>query len=237
MTLMHAHLGMVSVPVSDQQRAKKFYSEVLEFAVLNDAPFRPDARWIEMAPNGEGRLSISLVNWFDTMPPGSLKGLVLMSDDLDTAWQTLTTRGCKPTAIQAAPWGRYTTFSDPDGNGWVLQESPRGLKARGWIDTDRNRIPISARPSVARVVAKKPRGWSGIVDCEVTELDPPRRLAYTWKSGNVDLELVHSGFKGTSQTILRKFMMGPGWSRMLESKIPEILARITAQGFVPATRE
>ena len=91
------------------------------------------------------------------------------------------------------------------------------------------------------------RGWSGIVDCEVTRLEPPRRLAYTWKSDKVDttvewtlkptpkgtrLELVHSGFKGVGQTILRKFMMGPGWSRMLEKKLPEIIGRVTSSGFV-----
>ena len=122
---MHAQLGVVSVPVSDQQRAKKFYSEVLGFSVLNDAPFKADARWIEMAPNGKGRPSITLVNWFESMPAGSLKGLVLMSQDLDSDYKALTSRGCQASAIQNAPWGRYTTFSDPDGNGWVLQENPR----------------------------------------------------------------------------------------------------------------
>src|SRR5262249_33929365 len=51
MTVMQAQLGIVSVPVSDQQRAKKFYSDVLGFSILNDQPFRAGARWIEMAPN------------------------------------------------------------------------------------------------------------------------------------------------------------------------------------------
>ncbi len=88
--------------------------------------------------------------------------------------------------------------------------------------------------------APKARGWSGIVDCEVIDIDPPRRLAYSWRSDKVDtvvtwtlaptsrgtrVELVHSGFRGVGQTILRKFMMGPGWSRMLERKLPEIIER------------
>ena len=120
---MTSELAIVSVPVSDQQRAKRFYSDVLGFAVLNDAPFRPDARWIQLAPQGTTKPSITLVNWFPTMPAGSLKGLVLFTDDLDAAFKTLDSRGCSPAPIQAAPWGRYTTFSDPDGNGWVLQES------------------------------------------------------------------------------------------------------------------
>jgi catechol 2,3-dioxygenase-like lactoylglutathione lyase family enzyme len=121
---MDSRLAMVSVPVSDQERAKRFYSEVLGFTVLTDAPFQPNARWIEMAPGG-ARPSITLVNWFPTMPPGSVKGLVLTATDLDAAWRTLTERGSSPTPIESAPWGRYTTFSDPDGNGWVLQEAAR----------------------------------------------------------------------------------------------------------------
>jgi uncharacterized protein YndB with AHSA1/START domain len=90
------------------------------------------------------------------------------------------------------------------------------------------------------------RGWSGVVDCEVTRIEPYTRLAYTWKSDKVDtvvewslqptakgtrLELVHSGFKGVGQTILRKFMMGPGWSRMLEKVLPGIIDRVSDAGF------
>ena len=119
---MQSQLGIVSVPVSDQERAKRFYREVLDFAILNDAPFQGDARWIEMGPAG-GRPSITLVNWFPTMAPGSMKGLVLFTQTLDADCATLTSRGCRTEPIKSAPWGRYTTFSDPDGNGWVLQEA------------------------------------------------------------------------------------------------------------------
>ncbi len=118
---MKTQLGIVSVPVSDQERAKRFYSDVLGFSVVTDAPFKHGARWIELAP-ADGRPSITLVNWFPSMPAGSLKGLVLFADDLDAASRTLTERGCAIAPVQSAPWGRYTTFSDPDGNGWVLQE-------------------------------------------------------------------------------------------------------------------
>jgi uncharacterized protein YndB with AHSA1/START domain len=92
------------------------------------------------------------------------------------------------------------------------------------------------------------RGWSGIVDCEITRLEPPRHLAYTWKSDKVDtlvewtlqpiangtrVELLHSGFRGVGQTMLRKFIMGPGWNRMLEKTLPGIIDRVTADGFMP----
>lgn len=96
--------------------------------------------------------------------------------------------------------------------------------------------------------APNARGWSGVVDCTVVYVEPPRRLAYTWKSDKVDtvvewrleptalgtrVALVHSGFRGVTQTILRKFMMGPGWSRMLEKVLPGIIDRVSPDGFVP----
>jgi catechol 2,3-dioxygenase-like lactoylglutathione lyase family enzyme len=117
-------LAIVSVPVSDQDRAKKFYTEVLGFAPGRDSAFRDNARWIEVKPTPDSALSITLVTWFASMPPGSLRGLVLLADDLDATYEMLKKRGLSSaSAIQTAPWGRYATFSDPDGNGWVLQEA------------------------------------------------------------------------------------------------------------------
>ena len=87
------------------------------------------------------------------------------------------------------------------------------------------------------------KGWSGIVDCVVTELVPPRRLAYSWKSDKVEthvrwtleaagsgtrLLLEHSGFKGAGQFLLRKLIMGPGWKRMLDKSLPAAIARLQA---------
>ena len=120
-------LAIVSVPVSDQDRAKRFYIDVLGFVEGRDSPFRENARWIEVKPAAESALTITLVTWFPSMPPGSLRGLVLLADHLDATYETLRNRGLSSaTEIQVAPWGRYTTFSDPDGNGWVLQEAKGG---------------------------------------------------------------------------------------------------------------
>src|SRR5271170_5906189 len=120
-------LAIVSVPVSDQDRAKKFYTEVLGFVAGRDSPFRENARWIALKPTIDSTLTITLVTWFPSMPPGSLRGLVLLADDLDTTYEMLRTRGLSSeSVIKTAPWGRYATFSDPDGNGWVLQEARAG---------------------------------------------------------------------------------------------------------------
>src|ERR1700728_2913267 len=117
-------VAIVSVHVSDQERAGTFCTDVMGFVVGRDSLFRVSARWIEVKPTADSTLTITLVTWFPSMPPGSLRGLVLLADDLDETYATLQKRGLSTaTAVQSAPWGRYATFSDPDGNGWVLQEA------------------------------------------------------------------------------------------------------------------
>src|SRR5512136_466894 len=116
------NLRIVSIPVTDQDAARRFYQEVLGFEVRMDAPFMPGARWLELAPTG-AQTTITLVTWFKNMPPGGVTGLVLETDDIQGDHTGLRDRGLEISPIESAPWGRYATFSDPDGNGWVLQQS------------------------------------------------------------------------------------------------------------------
>ena len=115
------HVQLLSVPVSDQDRARDFYVDTLGFELIADTQMGPGMRWVQVAPKG-GQTSITLVTWFGTMPAGSLKGLVLETDDLDAEIAALATRGLTiDGGAQQAPWGRFATFDDPDGNGIVLQ--------------------------------------------------------------------------------------------------------------------
>ena len=113
---------VVSVPVSDQDRALEFYVDVLGFALLADRQFSPDMRWVAVAPRG-GHTALTLVTWFPTMLPGSLQGTVLETDDLEGDIAALTEKGVTLSELQEAPWGRFVTLADPDGNGIVLQAS------------------------------------------------------------------------------------------------------------------
>lgn len=114
------HLQLISLPVTDQDRARDFYVDTLGLALVRDNHMGPAQRWVQVAPKGADT-SITLV-WFPTMPAGSLKGLVLETDDLDGDVARLTGRGVPiEGGVQDAPWGRYVTFHDPDGNGIVLQ--------------------------------------------------------------------------------------------------------------------
>jgi catechol 2,3-dioxygenase-like lactoylglutathione lyase family enzyme len=115
------HIQLLSMPVTDQDRAVRFYVDTLGFDLIADNAMGPAQRWVQVAPKGAAT-SITLVTWFESMPPGSVGGLVLETDDLDADVAAFTQRGVTiEDGIQAAPWGRYVTFKDPDGNGLVLQ--------------------------------------------------------------------------------------------------------------------
>jgi catechol 2,3-dioxygenase-like lactoylglutathione lyase family enzyme len=114
-------IQLVSVPVSDQDRARSFYEEALGFETLSDLPLGPHTRWVQMRPPG-AESSVALVTWFTTMPPGSLRGLVVGSDDLDGDVGRLAAYGVDlGDGIRHEPWGSFVAFADPDGNGLVLQ--------------------------------------------------------------------------------------------------------------------
>ena len=115
-------LQLVSVPVSDQDRAKDFYVDTLGLALVADNPMGDD-RWVQVAPHG-APTGITLVTWFPSMPPGSSKGLVLQTSDLDGDIARLREGGIAVDGPREADWGRFATLDDPDGNGLVLAGPP-----------------------------------------------------------------------------------------------------------------
>jgi len=116
-------LKVVSIPVSDQDRAKSFYVDKLGFEVRSDSPMGEGQRWVEVAPPGSFT-SFTLVTWFPSLPAGSLQGLVIETEDVRATYAELKGRGVPfGQEVEEAFWGTFTTFSDPDGNGWVLSQS------------------------------------------------------------------------------------------------------------------
>src|SRR5262245_43899519 len=96
------HVQLLSVPVSDQDRARDFYVDTLGMTLIADMT-TPDQRWIQVGP-AEGATSITLVTWFDQMPAGSLSGLVLQTSDIDGDCERLRAAGVELTGPQDAPW-------------------------------------------------------------------------------------------------------------------------------------
>lgn len=124
-------ISVISIPVSDPERAKSFYLDVLGFDLIADEEFGQGHRWIQLAPEGSRNTSITLVTWFDDYPPGSVRGNLIEVRDLDDARVELTHRGLEFDGdANSTPWGRFLAFADPDGNRWSLHE-PSGPSAGG----------------------------------------------------------------------------------------------------------
>ncbi len=123
---------------------------------------------------------------------------------------------------------------------WTALTDPQALEQ--WL------MPNDFEPKLGHTFmfrTKPAPGFDGIVRCRVTELVPPRRLAYTWRGGGIEtvviwtlepvatgtrLRLEHSGFRGARQFLLRKLILGPGWRRMVERTLPELLRNLACKG-------
>jgi catechol 2,3-dioxygenase-like lactoylglutathione lyase family enzyme len=117
------HISVVSVPVSDQERARRFYVEQVGLEVVAEGTFGDQMRWLQVGLPG-ARTTLTLVNWFPEMPAGSLRGLVIDCADLQADYESLSARGVifsGPPAEQAG--GSFCTFEDPDGNRISLRQS------------------------------------------------------------------------------------------------------------------
>jgi catechol 2,3-dioxygenase-like lactoylglutathione lyase family enzyme len=120
---MFDRIAVLSIPVKDQQVAKSFYTDVLGCTVIADMPFGSDGvtRWIQLQLPGV-ETTLTLVTWFAQMQPGSIQGIVVTTDDIAKTHAELKQRGLAIPDIDHQPYGQEAAFSDPDGNGWVLQQ-------------------------------------------------------------------------------------------------------------------
>ena len=116
-------LELVNVPVSDVDRAKAFYVEKVGFNLDNDATVSDEIRFVQLTPPGSA-CSISIGTGLARKEPGSVEGLQLVVEDIHTARAELVDRGVDVSDVSVFPWGSFVFFSDPDGNGWAVQQLP-----------------------------------------------------------------------------------------------------------------
>jgi predicted enzyme related to lactoylglutathione lyase len=110
-------IKFIGIPVADQDRALRFYTETLGLTVVGDVPFDEKQRWITLSiPGAE-----TLITLFT--PPGqedrigTLVNMAFQTTDLDESYKDLTAKGVecvKPPTSQA--WGAYALFKDSEGN-------------------------------------------------------------------------------------------------------------------------
>jgi catechol 2,3-dioxygenase-like lactoylglutathione lyase family enzyme len=135
---MNWTLEVVIVPVSDVDRAKAFYADKLGFHVDHDTRISEGNRVVQLTPPGSGCSIVVGEGVVPDMAPGSLQGLQLVVPDVKTARDELVERGVDVSDVQVlgenpVPGGKpldnvgFVYFSDPDGNGWAVQQ----ISARG----------------------------------------------------------------------------------------------------------
>jgi predicted enzyme related to lactoylglutathione lyase len=82
-----------------------------------------EIRFVQLTPPGSA-CSIALGTGLSDMDPGSMRGLQLVVEDIEAARAEFVGRGVEVSEVQAFPWGAFFFFSDPDGNGWAVQQIP-----------------------------------------------------------------------------------------------------------------
>ena len=129
-------LEVVLVPVSDVDRSKRFYAEQLGFNLDLDHQASEAMRIVQLTPRGSG-CSVTIGTGLGSMAPGSLQGLQLVVPDIEAALRQLTDNGIENGGIvhfdggdqrpgPGGDWNSFIFFSDPDGNGWAIQQRPAG---------------------------------------------------------------------------------------------------------------
>jgi predicted enzyme related to lactoylglutathione lyase len=116
-------LELVQVPVSDVDRAKAFYTERAGFNADHDHRVSDGIRFVQLTPPGSD-CSIAIGTGLMEAVPGSAQGLQLVVPDIQAAHAELSERGVEVSDVQEFPWGAFVYFSDPDGNGWAVQQIP-----------------------------------------------------------------------------------------------------------------
>lgn len=116
-------IEIISIPVSNQETAKNFYVNQLGFNVAFEGE-TPQGKWIQLSLPDDN-ISISLVSGHLHAQPGSIKGNIISTDDIENDVKELRSTGVKITDIQGFTHGKISTFADPDGNQWVLREAPK----------------------------------------------------------------------------------------------------------------
>jgi predicted enzyme related to lactoylglutathione lyase len=118
-------LELVPVPVTDVDRAKRFYAEQCGFTVDVDVQPAEGVRIVQLTPKGSF-CSISLTAGLPQMQmqPGSQRGLHLVVKDMEAARAELIGRGVEVSETEDLGGVFYAWFEDPDGNTWTLQHMP-----------------------------------------------------------------------------------------------------------------
>jgi len=121
---MISHVKFVTIPTTDQDRALKFWTEVVGFRVLTDQPFNDTQRWIELRVGSSDTRFVLFVFDESGLKPGMIFNGALACKNVEQTYEELVAHGVDfVSPPQKAPWGMFAMFKDPDGNRFLLSSA------------------------------------------------------------------------------------------------------------------
>ena len=120
---MDFKIELIPLAVSDVERAKDFYVRQVGWPEDHDQTVQEGLRFIQITPPGSA-CSFCFGEGLGMMPEGASQFIQIVVADADKAHAYLTERGVECSGVEDLAWGRFVTFSDPDGNRWALQQLP-----------------------------------------------------------------------------------------------------------------
>jgi predicted enzyme related to lactoylglutathione lyase len=120
---MDCRIELIFVPVTDVDRAIEFYVEKVGFTLDMQARVNDEVRFVQVTPPTSA-CSIAFGTGISDMVPGTQDGIQVVVPDAEAARQELVSRGVDATPVEVLEWGSFTSFSDPDGNTWTVQQLP-----------------------------------------------------------------------------------------------------------------
>ena len=117
---MDMRIELIPVPVTDVDRAKTFYVDLVGFNADHDHRVNENLRFVQLTPPGSA-CSIVIGDGITEKKPGTQEIQVVIQD-ARAAYRMLTAKGVEATEPESLPWGIFVHFRDPDGNSWALQQ-------------------------------------------------------------------------------------------------------------------
>ena len=120
---MECKIELILVPVTDVDRAIDFYVEKVGFNLDMQARVDEKTRFVQVTPPTSA-CSIAFGEGITDMVPGTQNSIQVVVPDAEAARKELLERGVEASEVQTLAWGSFTSFTDPDGNTWTLQQLP-----------------------------------------------------------------------------------------------------------------
>ncbi|WP_407344502.1 VOC family protein [Pengzhenrongella phosphoraccumulans] len=120
---MECRIELIFVPVTDVDRAIGFYVDKCGFHLDMQARVDDLTRFVQVTPPSSA-CSIAFGEGITDMTPGTQNSIQAVVTNAQAARRELVERGVEATEVVTLAWGSFTSFSDPDGNTWTLQELP-----------------------------------------------------------------------------------------------------------------